>query len=262
MTAGKHNLMFLAVLAAMLCVAVPARAQPAQEAVESGREALSDTNDYPWYDAENDRIRRIDVEAEKAQADARVRNASDETAGEGSWGGTGSGLSGLFGSLLQITAWLLLGGLLALIIFLLIRAALKRESFDADVTEGEPTEGDTDADRVEKLPFDVKRPQSDLLGEAQRQYEQGNFNEAVIYLFSYQLVQLDKRAIIRLTRGKTNRQYLLETRTQPPLFELLENTMIAFEDVFFGNRTLSRRRFETCFHRLDEFHNHLEQVSA
>jgi hypothetical protein len=29
--------------------------------------------------------------------------------------------------------------------------------------------------------------------------------------------------------------------------------MLVFEDVFFGNRTLDRARFETCWSRLDEF---------
>ena len=114
-----------------------------------------------------------------------------------------------------------------------------------------------DVDRIEQLPFAVKRPQSDLLGEARRHYEQGNFAEAIIYYFSYQLVELDKHQVIRLTKGKTNRQYLGEARRAPDLRPLLEDTMVAFEDVFFGHHDLERSRFEACWNRLAQFQKSL-----
>ena len=50
----------------------------------------------------------------------------------------------------------------------------------------------------------------DLLAEARRHYQAGNYGAAIVYLFSFQLVQLDQRQIIRLAKGKTNRQYLRE----------------------------------------------------
>ena len=81
-------------------------------------------------------------------------------------------------------------------------------------------------------------------------------------MFNYQLVQLDKHQWIRLTRGKTNRQYLGETRVQPSLFGLMENTMLAFEDVFFGNYELSQERFEACWNRLDDFHKIVQETSS
>ena len=65
---------------------------------------------------------------------------------------------------------------------------------------------------------------------------------------------------IRLTRGKTNRQYLREIRRRPRLVELLEMTMIAFEDVFFGHHALGRARFESCYHRLDEFETQVREA--
>ena len=121
---------------------------------------------------------------------------------------------------------------------------------------------DNDVDRVEALPFEVRRPQGDLLSEARRHYEAGNYNEAIIFFYSYLLVELDKSQLIRLTRGKTNRQYLREVRRQPLLHELLSLTMVAFEDVFFGHHQLPRSRFETCFRRLDEFEAHLQETVA
>ena len=69
-----------------------------------------------------------------------------------------------------------------------------------------------EAERIENLPFQVRQPRSDLLGEARRLYQTGNYQEAIIYLFSYQLVKLDESHFIRLAKGKTNRQYLGELR--------------------------------------------------
>jgi hypothetical protein len=65
-----------------------------------------------------------------------------------------------------------------------------------------------------------------------------------------------------LARGKTNRMYLRELRQQPQLKSILELTMTAFEDVFFGNHNLSREEFEACWRQLDDFHKHVEQVAA
>jgi argininosuccinate synthase len=73
---------------------------------------------------------------------------------------------------------------------------------------------------------------------------------------------LDKANRIRLVRGKTNRQYLGELRESPELADLVGQTMIAFEDVFFGERTLTREQFEACYRRLDQFHAELELVVA
>ena len=75
--------------------------------------------------------------------------------------------------------------------------------------EAEPAGG---ADRVESLPLAVDARRLDLLAEAQRCRERGDYGRAIIFLFSHQLLQLDKHGRIRLARGKTNRQYLREIR--------------------------------------------------
>jgi hypothetical protein len=108
----------------------------------------------------------------------------------------------------------------------------------------------------------VTPPETDLLSEARRYYEAGDYSKAIIYYFSYQLVQLDEHQRIRLARGKTNRQYLREVHTQPVLREITEITMVAFEDVFFGNHALNRERFERCWNRLDDFRQQLQQVGT
>ena len=80
-----------------------------------------------------------------------------------------------------------------------------------------------------------------------------DYDQAIIYLFSYELIQLDKAALIKLTRGKTNHQYLREVLPNENLKTRLSNTVRAFEDVFFGNKELSRRRFEECWQEVSTF---------
>ena len=67
---------------------------------------------------------------------------------------------------------------------------------------------------------------------------------------------------MRLTKGKTNRQYVRELRREIDLKSILSNTMLTFEDVFFGNYPLERSRFERCWNRLEEFHGLLEGGTA
>ena len=64
---------------------------------------------------------------------------------------------------------------------------------------------------------------------------------------------LDKGQFIRLTKGKTNRQYVRELGSRWPLRRLLEHTMVLFEEVFFGHHSIGRTQFESCWLRLDEF---------
>jgi hypothetical protein len=163
-----------------------------------------------------------------------------------------------FGGVLQwvgLTALVLLLGLIA---YLIATSFLKDEVSESD-TVRKVVETRRDADRVEALPFHVRAASGDFLAEARRHYDAGRHSEAIVYLFSYQLVQLDKHHIIRLAKGKTNRQYVRETRQRPVLKAVLETTMVAFEDVFFGNKQLSQQEFERCWQRMNEFQAALER---
>ena len=100
---------------------------------------------------------------------------------------------------------------------------------------------------------------SNLLEAARHYYERSEYGEAAKYLFSYQLVQLDRYSVIRLTRGKTNRQYLRELGHGHNLRPLVERTMWVFEEFFFGNRTINRLQFEDCWAGVEHFDAYLER---
>lgn len=220
----------------------PASSFALDEPVQKGREALGSGWEYPWYDAAADDLRRV-----------QAREAWD-------WN---VNFSGYDFSWMQWLAWGLLITLLAVIAYLLILVYLRRESAAASSAgKGSEVEAIDDEARIAALPFKVDRRRRNLLDAAREHYEAGRYSQAIIYLFSHELVELDKRQLIRLAKGKTNRQYLREIERGAAVRGVLEQTMVAFEDVFFGNHPLDRQRFEACWNRLPEFDRETAQGAS
>jgi hypothetical protein len=229
-----------------------AQAQEADESVELGRDALSKRN-YPWYERQEDTARPLRV-GKKSATQTETPTTRTKTATPTSQGG---GFT-LFGSALQVLGLIVLTLVLAGVAALIAWAFLRNETSQ---TQGASVvAASREVDRVEQLPFALKRASSDFLAEARRLAQEGNYSEAVIYLYSHLLVELDKHHIIRLAKGKTNRQYLRETRTRPVLAGILETAMVAFEDVFFGHYELPRERFEECVGEVGRFEAELSKL--
>jgi hypothetical protein len=199
--------------------------------VAGGQEALNHWFGYPWYDANTDGIRRIEL--------SKPRDV------DWNW----DSLFEFPSSLLQWAAWAVIALILAGLVYLLIRAFLRMEGRMKKETE-EPARG---ADRVDSLPVPLAVRPDDFLAEARRCRQRGDYARAIVFLFSHQLLQLDRHHRIRLALGKTNRQYMREVGPWPALRGLIEPTMIAFEEVFFGHRPLDAPAFESCWSRLEEF---------
>ncbi|NIP85135.1 MAG: DUF4129 domain-containing protein [Planctomycetales bacterium] len=222
------------------------RAGAAEDAVEAGREALQRTGWYPWYDAGADEVRRIRVQPpEEAQRTAPTWDPF------------------LDGDRFTPLAWIGIVTLLAALVYLLVRAYLARQHRRQEgATPGGPHAVGQQVDRVEQLPLRIRRPAADWLAAAGQHYLAGDYREASIYLYSHLLLQLDRRHLIRLNRGKTNRQYLRELGPWASLQGLMENAMVLFEESFFGKRQLDRARFEAVWQRMDEFETLVAQAAA
>lgn len=225
---------------ALLILANPTVAQDVDDAVEAGRNALEDTGQYPWYDSAADDLRRINVQNEQ------VNNTRTTAFGGGDW--------------FTPLAWISIALMLALLGYLLVRVYLVREAAKTNLSKAEEENIGDQIDRIENLPVTFRKQISDLLAEARRHYDGGNYAEAVIFYYSHLLVQLDRRQLIRLAKGKTNRQYLREVSGRTGLIDLLGETMLMFEDVFFGRQNLSRDHFDTVWRRRDEFETLLEHA--
>jgi hypothetical protein len=213
----------------------PAAPVDSTKAITAGREALDPGwRGYPWYDSSTDDLRRIRV--------PKTRNWNTN------WNPNFR---------MDWVTWIIWGfvalvfALLAYLIYQVYRGRWVDLPGGARAVAETPVAND--ASRVEALPFQIDPLTGSLLDAARRAYAGGDYARAIIYLFSHELVELDRRHLIRLTRGKTNRQYVRELRGQGALPGLLSQTMVLFEDVYFGDRALSRERFETCWNRLNEF---------
>ena len=234
-------LVFLAP-AARTCADAEVRAEASPDpAVQSGRKAIAGSPHAPWYDSQADDVRRINYSPPPPKPPSRPWNPNF------SW--------------LSYLIWGLLAIVLAALAWMLIRAFIMREQRLA-TQQGQAVDlTGTHADRVEQLPIPIRRPAGDLLSEARYHYEQGNFREAIVYLYSHELVELDRQQMIHLARGKTNRQYLRELKTRR-LRDLLELTVVTFEDAFFGQLDIGRQRFEACWNRLNDFNAMLRGATA
>ncbi|MDA7950988.1 MAG: hypothetical protein MPJ24_05810 [Pirellulaceae bacterium] len=106
--------------------------------------------------------------------------------------------------------------------------------------------------RLEALGVEIDNPMTDLLQQAHFYQQQGDYQKAIIYFYSYQLTELDKAKFVYLEKGKTNRQYLREAvQNHWSMVPLLQLTIYAFEEVFFGKHKLSQAQFQTCWNELD-----------
>ena len=223
----------------MIACAAAARAAEDNPFVTSGGEVLRERMQIPWYNAETNEVQPITLLPPPVPSDRRSY----------SW----------LTRPITIVFVIILTALLLLLAWLIVRIIREREH-GARAARAAKVDPLLVADRIEALPFLRERLQHDLLGQARHHYQMGNYSEAIIYLFSHELVELDRSAVVRLARGKTNRQYLREARTVRPLAALLERTMTTFEDVFFGRRALDRAGFETCWNQLDQFENLVSQA--
>lgn len=243
----------------LLVAAISNESTPDDPAVESARDALSGRPRYPWYDAENDAIERIDVKPPEVGFWDWFWDLFPEW--DWDWGGSGSGSGSGLATFFRVLVFGLIAVVSLVLVFFLVRAFIKQEEFvPAHGTGGSVDDEAEGRRRIEALPFQLAADMSNLLDAARHYRDQGEFGEAVKYLFSYQLVQLDRYHLIRMTRGKTNRQYLRELGRGHNLRTDVEDTMKVFEESFFGNRVIRRPRFEACWSRVENFDSHLASL--
>lgn len=206
-----------------------------QAAVDAAAESLAARPNIPWYDSKTDDFRAAEVQPPRQNR-----------------GNSNFELSGL---MLRL-GWILLAALLVYLVYLIARAFLDQEVADSQQVERRPVGGDIS--RVEELPVVLKKSPADYLDEAQRLYRKGDYAQAIIYLFSHQLLQLDRRHWLRLVKGKTNRQYLRELRrsaapASEELASLFEATVLLFEEVFFGKRLPHREAIDATWNSIPRF---------
>ncbi len=142
----------------------------------------------------------------------------------------------------SVGEWLALCALcvfVILIVLLLVYAYRRREKrlkFEIDeITKRKR--------RVESLAEEARDSYDDLKGAYQRAAKNGDYRSAVIFFFSWILVECDKAELILLDKGKTNLEYWREFESSDPEREIYVNAMRVFERVYFGDESIDRVEF-------------------
>ena len=245
------------IVALVVVLALPAihHGQVIGDPIQSGSAALRGAGDFPWYDADSDRLRRVDVAVEPPPQHSEATWEIPELQTP-----QPNVNFSFLGDLLQLLGWALLIALIVAIVYFLVNAHRNRDAALALSGSNEVRQTVvTDRQRIESLPFQLREMKRDFLTMADELYRSGDYNEAIIYLFSYQLLQLDRANLIRLTRGKTNRQYVRELGSRTAIRRIMLHTIRSFEEVFFGHHSLDKQRFEVSWNALDEFNQLLQQ---
>ena len=115
---------------------------------------------------------------------------------------------------------------------------------------------------IRHLPFEMDVKKGDFQQQAQTAYEAGDFRTALVFLFSHVLVTLDQAKLVRLKKGKTNRQYLRELSPSRPLVKYYGDVMVPFEQTFFGDYPITKEVFEDCWQGLERFQNSVDEARS
>ena len=116
--------------------------------------------------------------------------------------------------------------------------------------------------RLEALAPEARERVDDLGTAAENALAAGDLRLALIFFFSWLIVESDKRGLLRARRGKTNREYWLELVVNPGVRTIYKATMDAFERVYFGGRTISREEFDDVWRLREPFVAAMERLDA
>lgn len=226
---------------------------------QADAKALGTMGKRSWYDSAKGEYRPPKMEGDvdhPLRRNGTVAGPKSSTASSTPRGGGGT-WSGPSGELVGYLILIVLGFALLAVTVFLIGVSMRTWLPGRAVRELEHKPIAIDPTRVADLPFEAQSEMQDPLAYARHLIAQGKFDEAVIFIYGYMLLALDRAGKITLHRGKTNRMYLHELAIEGRLRDLLTPAMLAFEDVFFGRHAIEPERFRSIWGRLDEFHRAL-----
>jgi hypothetical protein len=224
--------------------------------VDSQSESVSAPNHQLENQDYTDRHESINTRSNSSKKNNWAINWFNSSGGNSAFGDF---LSLVFGS---ATFWTIL--IVSLLLFLLLSLWWRRDSsrsmprFRKTGRNEEDIEGQRA--RISDLPFDLEQPVMGLRAQAEKLASAGDYSRAIIYLFSYLLVELDQSHCIRLERGKTNGAYLRELTPQHLLLNYMKPAIQLFELSYFGKHPIDRGSFEALWSKINSFEQTLAQI--
>ncbi|WDQ15344.1 DUF4129 domain-containing protein [Rhodopirellula sp. P2] len=254
---SRRALWFSCVLPCVF-IGVSASALAAESPPDAAR--VSPVSDSVWYDEDTGDLVPVEVQDKQTDTENRGSRWTAVTSNK-STAATPAPATTTGFPFAQLFGWLMLGFLLVGLVSLL---AWVFANSDFDFSHGNVEQSLLEGDRVDRqtrqrmehLPEALRDTTVNPRSEAERLMREGQFNEAIIYLYGHQLLLLDRVHWLRLARGKTNSRYVRETkRSHPNSGTRLQQTVAAFERAYFGRHELSPSEFE----RLWQLNATLEQ---
>lgn len=251
-----HNfyLFRLAILIVGICLGTGFPALARDDGSRHGTQSVRESN-FPWWNESEKEPIMLDPDTTDLDASAARNTVGSATPKQArSQNSSNSNQGWSFGNFTWLL-WFIMVGVIALaftlaMVYLLWIADLNKK--DSLILAKEDV-----SQKIQALPFQLDGEQGDCRQLAEKYYRDGNFQKAIIYLFSHALIYLDKHHVVQLRKGKTNRQYLRESRGQPVASHYLNQLLEPFESVFFGDHELPRDEFELVWAGLPHFERHV-----
>lgn len=237
------------------------------DAVQKDVDGLVSESQFPWFDAEANELRGgpVPVSQESAVDDrhsiapyvetAKKQKAKPKT---GAAAPVSMGSTQVFNAIIYTVGGIALVCLIGLLIWAIYRS---EDIWGAEKEKGKKKKRSM-KDHIRHLPFEMEEQEGDFKTAAESAMAAGDYSHAVICLYAELLVVLDENDLVRLQRGRTNRQYLNAIREHEPLATYFQSVMTAFEDAFFGKHVISQARARECFGGKAEFEQQAQRIKA
>jgi len=254
-----HKLCSIAFVATLHCCLLlcPAHAQTetgpitTANAAEEGRDSLRSSYNYPWYDPAKDSTRGLSLPPDQTNAPPPPPKPTQVTYGTNTSSGD-----------FEYLWWFLLVVVVLIILWLIIRTMQQRDP-EWQAAKARPQPGTlTSVARLTDLPVELSPRITNMQDEARRLAGVGNYALAIVYLYSHMLVRLTEARRIQLAKGKTNRQYLRELRSDPELWKFFSRAIAQFEGSYFGDHPPSPAMFEALLHDWQPWEIELSRASG
>jgi hypothetical protein len=202
-------------------------ATPAAMADEAAVRAELKAIDAPWYDAQLDTWRRVEVQLPKPPPQDVDLSAAQP--------------------LVTAAAWLIAAGVLLALAWLIWQVLPKDARAALPETKAPQRNSQTEATLAQLVDGETGDPET-ALAAARRA---ADWPRAVVWLYAILLLRLDQAGAVRVRRGATNRRYRLEVHEwtvqgeaararHPDLLPTVDATIAIFEQVYFGQQPADR----------------------
>ena len=202
--------------------------------LESVNKSLKKKKYFPWYSNKNGQLKFLPPVPDKpAKAPSNNQNTFN------------------WDAIFNCIFWIILIVIFIFLVFAVILIVFHLKENKTDEKNENHDQTDDLQRQRESLPIEAAQQIGSLDLLAESSLKEGDFRKAIIYHFSWLLIELDRKKIIHLQNGKTNRQFLSEIKFRDELAALYSHVMDLFEKTYYGARPISEEDFMTVWQERD-----------